>query len=138
MKILVCGGDGFCGWPTVLKLASSGHQIVIADNLSRRRIDNELSSGSLTKIASIESRIETARSIVGDIEFRYLDVSTDARGLVSLMQYFRPDAIVQFAEQRAAPYSMISDSERRYTVDNNIVGTHNICTAIVDPHLRFA
>lgn len=132
MKIVVFGGDGFCGWPTALELASAGHQIIIADNLSRRRIDNELSSGSLTAIASIETRISVAKNLIGNIDFKFIDVAQDPRGVVALLKETRPDAIVQFAEQRAAPYSMIGDSERRYTMDNNIVGTHNICSAIVE------
>lgn len=138
MRVLIFGGDGFCGWPTALELASCGHEIVIADNLSRRRIDNELSSGSLTKIASIEARITVAKELVGSIDFRFIDVAQDPRGVVQLLNDFRPDTIVQFAEQRAAPYSMIGDAERRYTMDNNVVGTHNICSAIieVDPNIH--
>ena len=68
-KIIVFGGDGFCGWPTSLRLASQGHSVIIVDNLSRRHIDNELSSGSLTNIASITDRIEAARTLCGDIKF---------------------------------------------------------------------
>ena len=62
-KIVVFGGDGFCGWPTSLRLASQGHSVIIVDNLSRRNIDNELSSGSLTNIASISERIEVGRAL---------------------------------------------------------------------------
>lgn len=130
--VVVFGGDGFCGWPTSLKLASEGYRVVIADNLSRRRIDNELSSGSLTKISSIKERVRVANNLVGDITFEYLDVATDAAGVKRLLEYYMPEAVVQFAEQRAAPYSMLGDTERRYTVDNNVSGTHNICSAIVE------
>lgn len=132
MRILVLGGDGFCGWPTSLKLAKGGHDVTIVDNLSRRSIDNELSSGSLTEIASIHDRLDAANEHVGNIDFVNIDVARDYHGLHRLIGDKRPDAIVQFAEQRAAPYSMIGDRERRYTVDNNISGTHNICSAIVD------
>ncbi len=132
MKIVVFGGDGFCGWPTALYLAAQGHEVMIADNLSRRKIDNELSSGSLTNIASINDRIDCANNLVGKVHFQMLDVAQDPRGVVRLFEEFKPDSVVQFAEQRAAPYSMIGDSERRYTIDNNITGTHNICSAIVE------
>jgi nucleoside-diphosphate-sugar epimerase len=37
-KIFVLGGDGFCGWPTALHLSDNGHEVVIIDNLSRRKI----------------------------------------------------------------------------------------------------
>jgi UDP-sulfoquinovose synthase len=132
MKIIVLGGDGFCGWPTSLKLAESGHSVVIVDNLSRRQIDNELSSGSLTNIASISERVRVANDLVGDIKFEFLDIKSDPIGLRQLLIKYRPDAVVQFAEQRSAPYSMIGDKERRYTIDNNVSGTHNICSAIID------
>lgn len=130
--VVVFGGDGFCGWPTCLKLAAEGHRVVLVDNLSRRRIDNELSSGSLTKISSIKERVRVANGLVGDIKFEFLDVATDADGVKRLLEQYRPIAVVHFAEQRAAPYSMLGDLERRYTVDNNVSGTHNICSAIVE------
>jgi UDP-sulfoquinovose synthase len=132
MRIIVFGGDGFCGWPTSLHLLNQGHEVLIVDNLSRRSIDQQLSSGSLTEIASIGERINAARIIGSDISFKFLDVATEPAELRLLLSNFSPDAVVQFAEQRAAPYSMLSDNERRYTVDNNVTGTHNICSAIVD------
>lgn len=138
MKVIVFGGDGFCGWPTSLRLISQGTEVVIVDNLSRRNLDDELSSSSLTKIAPIAQRIETANQIFGNLEYVNLDVAKDARGVRELLSIHKPDAVVQFAEQRAAPYSMLGDNERRYTVDNNVVGTHNICSAIVevDPQIH--
>jgi len=132
MKIVIFGGDGFCGWPTALKLASDGHTIVIVDNLSRRLIDDKLSSGSLTRIASITDRIKFARQHIGDITFEYIDVAKEPNAVRALLARTMPNAVIQFAEQRAAPYSMLGDFERRYTVDNNISGTHNICSAIVE------
>ncbi|MGB0797698.1 MAG: NAD-dependent epimerase/dehydratase family protein [Planktomarina sp.] len=133
MKIIVLGGDGFCGWPTSLHLVNEGHNVVVVDNMSRRKIDEELSSGSLTDIASIEDRIAAAREHYGEnIRFEMLDVATEHGRLVDLLRDEAPDAVIQFAEQRAAPYSMIGDRERRYTVDNNVSGTHNICSAIVE------
>ncbi len=49
-KIIILGGDGFCGWPTSLYLSDQGHDVVIVDNLSRRNIDTELGCDSLTPI----------------------------------------------------------------------------------------
>lgn len=132
MKIIIVGGDGFCGWPTSLRLARLGHEVLIVDNLSRRRIDAELQTSSLVPIATIEERIQSARDHVGLINFKILDVAKDYNGLLEIINYESPDAIVHFGEQRAAPYSMIGSMERRYTVDNNISGTHNICSAIVE------
>ena len=114
MKILILGGDGFCGWPTALRLSKSGSEITIIDNLSRRKIDKELKSNSITDIASIEDRISTAKQYGMDIKFLNIDI-TDYNALYHNVKTIKPDAIIHFAEQRAAPYSMISNKERRYT-----------------------
>lgn len=138
MRIVVLGGDGFCGWPTALKLAMSYHDVLIIDNLSRRKIDSDLSSNSLTDIASIEDRINTANYYIADqheggyIDFFHCDIAKEYYLFQQKIEQWKPDAIVHFAEQRAAPYSMISEKERRYTVDNNITTTHNVLNAIVD------
>jgi UDP-sulfoquinovose synthase len=133
LRIVVLGGDGFCGWPTTLRLLESGHEVLIIDNLSRRNIDSELGTNSLTPISSIEERLRCANSIYdARLSFLNIDVANDYEALVSALREFSPKSVVQFAEQRSAPYSMISSSQRRYTVDNNVSGTHNICSAIVE------
>lgn len=132
MRIIVLGGDGFCGWPTALNLSFlQRHEVCIVDNLSRRKIDNDLSSNSLTNISTIEERIQVAGSHGFKLRFENVDVANDYYNFLRIMDDFKPDAIIHFAEQRAAPYSMISEAERRYTVDNNIRGTHNVLNAIV-------
>ncbi len=132
MKVMVLGGDGFCGWPTALKLVNRGHDVMIVDNFSRRGIDMELNSNSLTRIADINSRIDSANMLIGPIDYRFIDIAEQYDEFKMLVQQWQPDTIVHFAEQRAAPYSMISQKERRYTVDNNINVTHNVLNAIVD------
>ena len=116
MKIIVLGGDGFCGWPTSLRLAASGHEILIIDNLSRRNIDKELSSSSLTEISSVEKRIEVANKLIGSIHYQNIDIAKDTLKLKNAITDFQPQSIIQFAEQRSAPYSMIGDKQRRYTI----------------------
>lgn len=137
MKVLVLGGDGFCGWPTALKLAKEGHKVLIVDNLSRRRIDVELKSNSLTPISSIGDRVAAAKEQGWDINFVWFDV-TWSEHLHKLVKTFKPDTIVHFAEQRAAPYSMLGSAERRYTVDNNVGSTHAVLDVIVtvDPTIH--
>lgn len=132
MKVIVLGGDGFCGWPTALKLAKEGHTVSIVDNLSRRDIDDQLNSYSLTNISSIQERIDAARLHGLNISFANIDIALDYEVFKTYISTVKPAAIVHFAEQRAAPYSMISDKERRYTVDNNISATHNVLNAIVE------
>ena len=109
MKIIVLGGDGFCGWPTSLRLASIGYEVLIIDNLSRRAIDKELSSGSLTNIKSIDDRLIIANKIIGKIDFKNIDIAKDPTALREQIAKFKPNSIIQFAEQRSAPYSMIGD-----------------------------
>jgi UDP-sulfoquinovose synthase len=136
MKIIVFGGDGFCGWPTALHLSSIGHEIVIVDNLSRRNIDNELETNSLTPIAPMNSRLKAWKDLTGKtIEFQNFNIAQEYDRLLHLLYNFKPDAVVHFAEQRAAPYSMKSERQKRYTVDNNLNATHNILCAIVDSGL---
>ncbi|MEC9453333.1 MAG: NAD-dependent epimerase/dehydratase family protein [Cyanobacteriota bacterium] len=136
MKVFVLGGDGFCGWPCAVNLADKGHDVLIVDNLSRRKIDIDLEVESLTPITSIGDRLRAWREIGGKpIRFEHLDIAHQYDRLVTMLKTERPDAVVHFAEQRAAPYSMKSSSTKRYTVDNNVNGTHNLLAAIVESGL---
>ncbi|HVW54657.1 MAG TPA: NAD-dependent epimerase/dehydratase family protein [Rhizobiaceae bacterium] len=133
MKIAVLGGDGFVGWPTSLHLSARGHEVHILDNLSRRWIDTELGVQSLTPMDSIQERtrvwhLETGRRI----HFHLIDLARDYEVLKSWLAEKRPDAIIHFAEQRAAPYSMKSDRHKNYTVNNNVNATHNLLNAMVE------
>lgn len=133
MKVLVLGGDGFCGWPTALHLSNVGHDIVIVDNLSRRNIDNELEAYSLTPISPMGTRIRAWKELTGkEIRFVNIDVSEHYQRLLDLIKEEEVDAIVHFAEQRAAPYSMKGPREKMYTVNNNLNATHNTLCAIVE------
>lgn len=135
-RILVLGGDGFCGWPTSLRLSAAGYEVTIVDNLSRRKIDVELECDSLTPIRPVSQRLATWQEVTGrEIEFRSLDVASDYLALLDLIRETRPTAIVHFAEQRAAPYSMKSASHKRYTVNNNVSGTHNVLCAMTESGL---
>jgi UDP-sulfoquinovose synthase len=135
-RILVLGGDGFCGWPTSLYLSDVGNDVTVADNFSRRRIDEELEVSSLTPISTLDERVAAWREITGrEIGTVEVDVARDYDGLLALLEDLRPDAIVHFAEQRAAPYSMKSSRHKRYTVDNNVNATHNLLAALVEAEL---
>ncbi len=137
MRIIVFGGDGFCGWPTVLHLSNLGHEILIADNFSRRKIDIELGIESLTPIFSIYDRIKAWKEISGrEIQFRMLDIAQNYEALLQLFMEYRPDTVIHFAEQRSAPYSMKNPETKRYTVNNNIAATHNILVAITSSGLN--
>jgi UDP-sulfoquinovose synthase len=133
MKVIVLGGDGFCGWPTALHLSAGGHDISIVDNLSRRDIDNELEASSLTPIRPLGERLRAWKELTGrQIDFHNFNVADNYHRLLTLIMEWRPDAIVHFAEQRAAPYSMKSSYHKRYTVNNNLNATNNLLAAVVE------
>lgn len=136
MKVLVLGGDGFCGWPTSLHLSNKGHDVVIVDNLSRRKIDLELEADSLTPIRPIGERIKAWKEVSGKtIEFHNFSVGQEYERLLDLINKTKPDTVIHFAEQRAAPYSMKTAYHKRYTVNNNLNATNDVCCAIVDSGL---
>ena len=133
MKVFILGGDGFCGWPTSLHLSNLGHEVVIIDNLSRRNIDNELGATSLTPVAPTDRRIAAWKEVSGnELGFYNLNLATEYERFLGILEAERPDAIVHFAEQRAAPYSMKSPRHKRYTVDNNVSATNNVLCAVVE------
>lgn len=136
MKVIVLGGDGFCGWPCAVNLAEQNHDVIIVDNLSRRKIDIDLEVESLTPIASITERLSAWEEIGGrPMRFLNMDISKQYQKLLNLLIDEKPDSVIHFAEQRAAPYSMKSSFTKRYTVDNNVNGTHNLLAAIVESNL---
>jgi UDP-sulfoquinovose synthase len=132
VRILVLGGDGYLGWPSALHLSSRGHEVGIADNFVRRSYDLELGVESLVPIESPSTRLKAWSEITGrQIELFHGDL-TDADFTHRMVAEFRPDAVVHFAEQRSAPYSMIDQHHAVYTQTNNVVGTLNLLYAIAD------
>ena len=132
MRIAVLGGDGFIGWPTTLHLSNLGHDVTIVDNLSRRWIDTELGVQSLTPMDSIQERQRIWLSTSGQsLGFQHIDVAADYDRFKAWLADWQPQAVVHFAEQRAAPYSMKSDTHKTYTVNNNVNATHNLLNALV-------
>ena len=130
MKVLVLGGDGYCGWPTALHLSDVGHEVVIVDNFVRRTIDHELGAESLTPIADPKERVKAWQEVSGQtIGLEYGDL-LDWEFISEVVQRHQPDAIVHYAEQRAAPYSMIDRRHAVYTQHNNVIGNLNVLFAI--------
>ncbi len=130
MRVLVLGGDGYCGWPTALHLSARGWDVAIADNGSRRLWDAQLGVATLTPIRSIEDRIAAWTEGSGQKIELYQGDITEYEFLARAVREFTPDAIVHFAEQRSAPYSMIDRGHAVFTQVNNVVGTLNVLFAI--------
>ncbi len=130
MRICVLGGDGYCGWATALYLSRKGHDVAVVDNFLRRQWDHELGVQSLTPIEPLAKRLAVWQEVSGRTIENYTGDVTDYDFLCSMMDSFRPDAVVHFAEQRAAPYSMIDRKHAVFTQVNNVVGTLNVLFAI--------
>lgn len=129
-KVMVIGGDGYCGWATSLHLSNKNYEVAVVDNLVRRLFDHQLGLDSLTPISSIHDRIRRWKSLTDkDIQLYVGDVC-DFDFLAEAFKSFEPDAVVHFGEQRSAPYSMIDRSRAVYTQQNNVIGTLNVLFAI--------
>lgn len=130
MNILVLGGDGYCGWPTALRLSQRGHEVAIVDNFYRRLWDHELGAQTLTPISPLPERLRAWERVSGKIIPAFVGDVTKYAFLAETIAECEPDAIVHFAEQRAAPYSMIDREHAVFTQVNNVVGTLNVLFAI--------
>lgn len=132
MRILVAGGDGFCGWPTALYLSNRGHEVSILDSGIRRDWDEELRSNSLTPIASLEKRVDRWNEMTGKEIKIYRGDLNHYDFLREVIIQSNPDALVHFAEQRSAPFSMIDREHAVFTQTNNVIGTLNVIYAVKD------
>ena len=130
MKIAVLGGDGYCGWATALYLSAKGHSVAILDNFMRRQWDHELGAQTLTPIRPLAERINVWRELTGNTIEVFVGDVTDYDFLASAIREIEPEAAMHFAEQRAAPYSMIDRKHAVFTQVNNVVGTLNLLFAV--------
>ena len=130
MNIAVLGGDGYCGWATALYLSQKGHTVAIVDNYVRRLWDHELGAQTLTPIHPLTDRLRVWQNLTGKTIEMFVGDVTDYDFLSSAFKSFEPEAIVHFAEQRSAPYSMIDRKHAVFTQVNNVVGTLNVLFAI--------
>ncbi|HEY2459873.1 MAG TPA: NAD-dependent epimerase/dehydratase family protein [Candidatus Acidoferrum sp.] len=130
MKTLVLGGDGYCGWATALYLSKQGHEVAIVDNYIRRQWDHELGAQTLTPIRPLSERLRVWKAVTGKTIELFAGDVTDYDFLASVIRGFEPHAVVHFAEQRSAPYSMIDRKHAVMTQVNNVVGTLNLLFAL--------
>ncbi len=130
MKIIVLGGDGYCGWATALYLSAKGHSVTIVDNFIRRQWDHELGAQTLTPILPLSERLRAWTRLTGKAIDLVVGDVTDYDFLFSTVKQFEPETIIHFAEQRSAPYSMIDRKHAVFTQVNNVVGTLNVLFAI--------
>lgn len=138
MRILVLGGDGYLGWPTALHLSKQGHDVAVVDNFARRGYDLEMGVDSIIPIQGLQRRCEVWKQVSGLDVACYIGDLVDPDFTHRVVRDFRPESIVHFAEQRAAPYSMIDQKHAVYTQVNNVVNTLNVLYAIaeIDPSIH--
>ncbi|PRQ27974.1 putative UDP-sulfoquinovose synthase [Rosa chinensis] len=129
-RVMVIGGDGYCGWATALHLSKKGYEVAIVDSLVRRLFDQQLGIDSLTPISSIHDRLRCWKALTGKSIELYIGDICDFEFLTDAFKSFEPEAVVHFGEQRSAPYSMIDRSRAVYTQNNNVIGTLNVLFAI--------
>src|SRR6201995_1511160 len=132
MKVAVLGGDGYCGWATALYLSKRGHDVAIVDNFLRRQWDHELGAQTLTPIRALSDRLRVWQKVSGKTIELFVGDVADYDFLASTIRAVEPEAVVHFAEQRAAPYSMIDRKHAVFTQVNNVVGTLNLLFALRD------
>jgi UDP-sulfoquinovose synthase len=130
MRIAVLGGDGYCGWATALYLSNQGHSVSIVDNFVRRQWDHELGVETLTPIRPLSERLRVWQELTGRHIELYTGDVTDYDFLAEVIKGFEPEAVIHFAEQRSAPYSMIDRKHAVFTQTNNVVGTLNLLFAL--------
>ncbi len=130
MRILILGGDGYCGWPTALHFSYRGHEVAIVDNFSRRLWDHEIGGMTLTAIAPLSDRLRSWKRLTGKSIESFIGDVCDYEFLSSVFKTFEPETVVHFAEQRSAPYSMIDRQHAVFTQVNNVVGTLNVLFAV--------
>jgi UDP-sulfoquinovose synthase len=130
MRVLVIGGDGYCGWATALYLANRGHEVGILDSLVRRHWDMQLKIDTLTPIAPIQQRLQRWTELTGKKIDLYVGDICNYDFLIKSLREFKPDSIVHFGEQRSAPFSMIDREHAVLTQSNNVIGNLNILYAI--------
>ena len=132
MKVLIIGGDGYCGWATALYLSKQGYEVGILDSLVRRHWDLELGIETLTPIATIQQRIQRWYELTGKSIELFIGDINNYDFLQKSLQKFQPEAVVHFGEQRSAPFSMIDREHAVLTQVNNVVGTLNLLYALRD------
>jgi UDP-sulfoquinovose synthase len=130
MKVLVIGGDGYCGWATALYLSNRGYEVGILDSLVRRHWDNELGLETLTPIAPIQQRLQRWQDLTGKSIDLFIGDITNYEFVNKVLHQFEPNALVHFGEQRSAPFSMIDREHAVLTQVNNVVGTLNLLYAM--------
>ena len=132
MKVLILGGDGYLGWPTAMNLAAKGHEVYVVDNYLRRNISRMTSSEALVPVPNLNGRAEIFKALTDREVLVKIGDCADYRTMEQVVRDFLPDAVVHYAEQPSAPYSMSGFNEARLTLNNNLGVTFNLIWAVLE------
>jgi UDP-sulfoquinovose synthase len=132
VRVVILGGDGYCGWATSLHLSAAGHEVIVVDNFVRRQVDHRMNIHSLTDIRPLHERVRAWQEVSGQTIVVEPGDVTDYPFLARVFEQYQPDAVVHYAEQSSAPYSMIDRDHAAYTQYNNVIGTLNVLFAIAE------
>jgi len=130
MRILILGGDGYLGWPTAIHLSHHGYEIGVVDNYLRRNISREENVEPLFVVPNLHERAKLWSEVSGKSLDVYIGDLTDWGFTAKVVQEFKPDAIVHYAEQPSAPYSMLCREAASLTLSNNLTVTANVIFAV--------
>lgn len=131
MKVLILGGDGYLGWPTAMDFAARGHDVCILDNYLRRNIARETCSEALMPNPNMHERARIFEDCAGKHIRVIIGDCTNIRELSDTIKEFKPEAVVHYAEQPSAPYSMRGFAEASKTFHNNLGATFNLIWAVL-------
>ena len=130
MRILVLGADGYLGWPTVMHLTARGHDVIAVDNYLRRRLFREVKVEPLVEVPKLDERCAIWESVSGCRVPFFIGDLAEWEFVEKIFSEFKPDAIVHYAEQPAAPYSMLNRQAATLTLRNNLLVTANVIFAV--------
>src|ERR1700691_3027332 len=127
MRILILGGDGYLGWPTAMHFSARGHDVMVADNMIKRYWEAEVGVEPLIPVPTLYARVKRWKEVSGhEIKLHVADIARNNRVLYEMLDRFRPEAVVHYAEQPSAPFSMIDREKCVQTQVNNVAGTLNL------------
>ncbi|MCJ7771646.1 MAG: NAD-dependent epimerase/dehydratase family protein, partial [Desulfobacterales bacterium] len=130
MRVLILGGDGYLGWPTAMHLTSNGHEVAVADNYLRRQLCKEINVKPLFSVPNLQERANLWKSI-SDYNIRVFIGDLNQWSFIEeLFTSYTPDAIIHYAEQPSAPYSMLDRKAAMLTLQNNLTVTANVIFAV--------
>ena len=130
MRILILGGDGYLGWPTAMNLSANGHQVAVADNYLRRRLCREENVTPLFDVPDLMERAAIWKSQSGSEIQVFSGDLTEWDFIAAVFKKFNPQAVVHYAEQPSAPYSMLNRQAATLTLCNNLSVTGNVIFAV--------